>query len=240
MFRRFELYALPPDAPPDEVRKLERACRDSGRYIPEVLDSAVGTNLSDAPVRVVWEQAYASPASYQRYMVHPYHAAVIDRHILSDSPERVVADDTLGAGLVGYVCDEPRYRMTEGVRRLVLLRVNRHTAPSDIDAMGAHLEAAPQTVPTMAVSVVGANTMGSAWFDGVTPIMGPPRWTHLWEQGFADLAELLDYLKGPSELAVAESTGWEGWRHGVVVRSAHVFYRIDALHHGDAPPAPEP
>ena len=38
----------------------------------------------------------------------------------------------------------------------------------------------------MILSVVGANTLGSAWFDGVTPIAGRPRWTHLWEQGFAD------------------------------------------------------
>jgi hypothetical protein len=229
MFRRFELYAVRPDASPDEVHKLERACRDSGCYIPDVLDSAVGRNLSEAPVGVVWEQAYASPESYQRYMVHPYHAAVIDRHILSDCPERVVADDTLGAGLVGYACDEPRYRMTAGVRRVVLLRVDREASGAELDAMCAHLESVPEAVPAMTVSVVGTNTMGSAWFDGVTPIMGPPRWTHLWEQGFSDLAQLEEYREGPSELAAAERAGWEGWRDGVVVRSAHVFYEIDAL-----------
>ena len=229
MLRRFELYAVPPDASPEDVRTLARACRDSGRYIPEVLDSAVGANRSDAPVRVVWEHAYASPEAYRRYMVHPYHAAVIDRHVLSDSPECIVADDTLGAGLVGYLCDEPRYKMTTGVRRVVLLRVDREASPAELRAMCAHLEAVPEAVPTMTVSVVGANTLGSAWFDGVTPITGPPRWTHLWEQGFAELAQLEAYRDGPSELAAAERAGWDGWRDGVVVRSAHVFYEIDAL-----------
>ena len=235
MFRRFELYAVRPGAPPEDVHQLARACRDSGRYIPEVLDSAVGINLSEAPVRVVWEQAYASPEAYQRYMVHPYHAAVIDRHILSDNPERVVADDTLGAGLVGYACGEPRYRMAAGVRRLVLLRVDREATGAAVDAMCAHLEAASAAVPAMTVSVVGANTMGSAWFDGVTPIMGPPRWTHLWEQGFGDLAQLEEYRNGPSELAAAERAGWDGWRDGIVVRSAHAFYEIDALDRAAAP-----
>ena len=227
MLRRFELYDVRPDAPDDEVRKLARACRDSGRYIPEVLDSAVGVNLSDAPVGVVWEHAYASVEAYCRYMVHPYHAAVIDRFVLSDSPERVVADDTLGAGLIGYSCDTPRYRLDGGIRRLVLLRVDRHASPADVGAMTGLLESVPETVPAMTVSVVGANTLGSAWFDGVTPVMGPPRWTHVWEQGFADRDRLASYLEGSTELAAVERGGWAGWRHGVVVRAAQVFYEID-------------
>ena len=84
MLRRFEVYALRPDAPADAVVGLEEACRRCGRFIPEVLDGAVGTNLSDAPVQLVWEHAYASPEAYRRYMVHPYHAAVIDRYLLPD------------------------------------------------------------------------------------------------------------------------------------------------------------
>ena len=47
------------------------------------------------------------PEAYQRYMVHPFHAAVLDRYLLPDSPERVVTDNDLGAGLVGYQCDGP-------------------------------------------------------------------------------------------------------------------------------------
>ena len=48
----------------------------------------MGTNLSDAPVQLVWEHAYESPEAYRRYMVHPYHAVVIDRYLLPDAPER--------------------------------------------------------------------------------------------------------------------------------------------------------
>src|SRR5579864_1561245 len=96
MLRRFEIYSIRSDADEDAVAELERACREFGRYIPEVLDSAVGRNLSEAPVQLVWEHAFRSPEAYQRYMVHPYHAAILDRYLLPDSPQRVVTTDRLG------------------------------------------------------------------------------------------------------------------------------------------------
>ena len=108
---------------------LATACRRCGQFIPEVLYSAVGWNLSDAPVHLVWEHAFASPEAYQRYMVHPFHAAVLDRYLLHDSPERVVTDNDLGAGLVGYQCDEPRVRHGRGrAPAVLLLRLDRRAA----------------------------------------------------------------------------------------------------------------
>ena len=59
---------------------------------------------------LVWEHAFASPEAYRRYMVHPYHAGVLDRYLLHDSPERVVIDNDLGAGLVGYALRRSRLR----------------------------------------------------------------------------------------------------------------------------------
>ncbi len=78
----------------------------------------------------------------------------------------------------------------------------------------------------MVVSVMAANTMGSAWFDGVTPVMGPPRWTHVWEQGFVDLDALDAYRHGDSTLADVERAGWEGWMGGIVKRCAELFYEV--------------
>jgi hypothetical protein len=227
MLRRFEVYALRPDAPADGVGALESACRHCRRFIPEVLDSAVGVNRSEAPVQMVWEHAYASPEAYGRYMVHPYHAAVLDRYILQDSPERVVVDDPLGAGLVGYACDTPLYRMPGGVRRLVLLRLDAQASPQDLARLRDALEGAPEHVPDMVVSVMSANTMGSAWFDGVTPITGPPKWTHLWEQGFASLDALESYRRGDSPAAEVERSGWGGSIGAIVKRSAELFYELN-------------
>ena len=226
MLRRYEVYAIDPDAPEHRVRALEAACRDCGLFIPEVLDCAIGTNLSDAPVQLVWEHAYESPESYRRYMVHPYHAAVIDRYLLPDAPERVVIDGPSGAGLYGYHCDGPSYRMERGIRRLVLLRLDAAASESDVARLHRAMEDAPQQSPGMVVSIMAANTMGSAWFDGVTPIMGPPRWTHLWEQGFTGLDRLDAYRAGDSALARAERAGLPEWSGGIVKRSAELFYDV--------------
>jgi hypothetical protein len=80
----------------------------------------------------------------------------------------------------------------------------------------------------MSVSIMAANSMGSAWFDGVTPVMGPPRWTHLWEQGFSSLAALDSYRHGDSALAAVERGGWDRWMDGIVKRSAELFYEVSA------------
>ncbi len=229
MLRRVEVYAIAADAPAPAVQRFVEACRRCGRHIPEVLDSAVGWNRSEAPVHLVWEHAFASPEAYRRYMVHPFHATVLDRYILQDSPERVVADDTLGAGLVGYRCDEPAFRLRSGVRRLVLLRL-RAGAPADaVERLCHQLHDVPGAAPSMAVSVMAANTMGAAWFDGVTPITGPPRWTHVWEQGFASQRALDEYRQGSSELAVVERGGvaeWARWSDGVVTAVADIHYTV--------------
>jgi hypothetical protein len=182
---------------------------------------------------MVWEHAFGSPEAYQRYMVHPYHASVLDRYLLHDSPERVVVDNDFGAGFVGYTCDGPVFAMAGGLRRLVLLGARRHASPSELDRLVGTLGDAPGEIHQLVVSLVGANTLGSAWFDGVTPVTGRPRWSHLWERGFLDGDGLTAYRDGPSSLADAERRGWEGWMDGIVERSVSLHYEI-------AVPRPEP
>jgi len=225
MIRRFEIYAVAPDADDAGVSAFESACARCGRFIPEVLHSAVGWNRSDAPVQMVWEHAFASAEAYQRYMVHPYHADVLDRYLLADSPERVVVDDGLGAGLVGYSCDGPVFAMAGGLRRLVLLRLSRQASTAQVNDFERTLAGAAEA-DDLILSVVGANTLGSAWFDAVTPVGGRPRWTHLWEQGFVDTDGLASYRHGPSSLAEAERRGWQGVFDGVVERAVSLYYEI--------------
>jgi hypothetical protein len=229
MIRRFEIYGVGPDAAGPGVAALETACRRCRAFIPEVLHSRVGRDISDAGPRLVWEHAFASPEAYRRYMVHPYHADLLDRYILNDSPERVVVDDGLGAGLVGYSCDGPVFALSSGVRRLVLLRLDRSASPAEIDRLTQTLADGPADDNQLILSVVGVNTLGAAWFDAVTPITGRPRWTHLWEQGFENLAGLDAYRDGPSPLAEAERRGWAGWNNGIIERAASLHYAIDDL-----------
>jgi hypothetical protein len=220
------MYAVAPQAAPEAVRALETACRTCGRFIPEVLDGAVGWNRSEAPVQLVWEHAYESPEAYRRYMVHPFHASVLDRYLLHDSPERVVVADTMGAGLIGYHCDEPSYRMTQGVRRLVLLRLDPGAAQDDVGRLEQALCDGRTEVRELTVSVAAANTLGAAWFDGLTPVGPPPRWTHVWEQGFPSLEAFESYRTGGSVLATAERQGWKRHMGEIVTRAADVFYQI--------------
>jgi hypothetical protein len=121
MQRRFEIYSVRPDVPRKKVREMEGILRNCGRFVPEVLHSVVATNLSKAPVQVVWEHAYESAEAYDRYMVHPYHANLLDRYLLHDCPERITTANDLACGLVGYECDQPIYYMSRGFRRLVLI-----------------------------------------------------------------------------------------------------------------------
>src|SRR5665647_1112231 len=98
MLRRFEIYSVPEDVPADRVEAMAAAMRDCARYIPEVLHSAIGHARSDSTLNFVWEHAYASPEAYRRYMAHPYHAAILDRYLLQDSPERIITGNDSGLG----------------------------------------------------------------------------------------------------------------------------------------------
>jgi hypothetical protein len=126
MLRRFEIYSLNPNAPPQKVEAMRAAMKNARRYIPEVLHSAIGSNQSAVALDVVWEHAYESSESYQRYMIHPFHANIYDRYLLNDCPERIVTDNPYDVGLLGYKCETPDYFLPNGAaRRLVLLRVAR-------------------------------------------------------------------------------------------------------------------
>jgi hypothetical protein len=228
VLRRFELYGVARAPADDAVRALATACRRCGEFIPEVSHSRVGWNLSAAPVQLVWEHAFASPEAYQRYMIHPFHAAVLDRYLLPDSPERVVSDNDLGAGLVGYECDGPVFAMRKGVRRLVLLRVDRRAGAGQLHRMQAALRDVPAADDQMILSVVGANTLGAAWFDAVTAVGRRPRFTHLWEQGFVDRDALAGYRHGGSVVAEAERRQWDGWMDGIIEQAVDIHYDLDS------------
>ena len=228
MLRRFEIYTLREDAPPDRLQRLEEAFRSCGQFIPEVNHSVVGKNLSDQPIHMVWEHSYDSPEAYQRYMIHPFHANVLDRYLLNDSPERVVTNSPLGDGvLVGYSCEEPIYYMKEGVRKVVLFGLSGPDADSQRAGFIASLRKLADSEKGVLLSVVEPNTMGIAWFDGVTPILPPSRWTHIWELGFESLDAYHAYQEGGSQLARSENDGWTGEGRGVVSQAVELHYRVE-------------
>jgi hypothetical protein len=227
MLRRFEIYSLRKGAPAEAVARLRLALRDCARYIPEVLHSAIGTNIAEGELELAWEHAYESPEAYQRYMIHPFHAGILDRYLMA-GPERVTESNALGAGIGGYECETPVYFQPGGVRRLVHLQLAPDASADQIEAVGEILRNAPLDAPELSTSVFAANTMATRWFDGVTPVTtSAPAWSHLWEQGFTSLDAAEAYLTGSSRLAATERVDWDGWMDGIVLDELHVTYELE-------------
>jgi hypothetical protein len=186
MIRRFETYAFLPGTPPPDQDRLATVLAQVGRYVPEVLHGAVGWNRSEAAARLVWEHAFASAETYGRYMVHPYHAELIDRYVLADSPERIV-DTAKGAGLFGYPCADICPVVALPARRLLLLDIDPGTSAPRLDALFAAL-AAEERAGGAAATAWGPNTLATTWFDAVNPLPVPaPKWSHVFESGYPSL-----------------------------------------------------
>jgi hypothetical protein len=191
---------------------MERRLLECQRYLPELLHSAIGYNRSPAKLDVAWEHAYESPESYQRYMVRPYHSNIIDRYLLNDSPERVVTDSELDAGLVGYACDGPVFYLPAGyARRVVLLRLQPGTA----DAFAAIIEKMKDANRRMILSIVAENSFATRWMDGVNQIYETTTFSHIWEQGYADLAD-----------AEEARTDWKEMAGGMIEKALELWYTI--------------
>lgn len=214
MLRRWEIYSLAPGTPNAKVEEMERRFLECQRHLPELLHSAIGYNQSPAGYDIAWEHAYQSPESYQRYMVHHYHSNIIDRYLLNDSPERVVIDSELDAGLVGYACEGPVFYLPPGhARRLVLLRLR----PGSAEAFAAIIEQSKATNPSMLLSVFAENSFATRWMDGVNQIYAETTYTHIWEQGYADLAD-----------AEQASTSWQIIADDMVEKTLELWYTIKA------------
>jgi hypothetical protein len=202
MLRRFEAYSFRADADTGLRDRLREALLDSSRRIPEVLHSAIGQPVAGAGADLVWEHGFQSPEAYRRYMEHPFHASVLDRYLLADSPERIVEQSRVGIGLAGYACVGPQYFLPSGIRRLVFLDMRR-ARPEEIELV-ADL-AGRADIPE--VSVFAANSLAAAWFDGETQLGTGPRWSHLWEQGFEDEEALRHHLEEAAESGDRSGTG---------------------------------
>ncbi|MDG2002571.1 MAG: hypothetical protein P8J20_04500 [Novosphingobium sp.] len=213
MLRRYEIYPVDPAASAEAREAMNVGIRDCANFIPELLHSAIGHAESETNLNFVWEHAYQSPEHYQRYMRHPYHAAILDRFLMNDSPERIIVDNPHGLGLVGYDIDEPDYLLPAGAaRRLVALQL---AEGSQERFAGIAKEEAERC--GMINSIFEYNSFAAKWFDGETDTGLPTNWTHLWEQGFADL-----------DAARAYQPQWREKAGDMVEDSIELLYELEA------------
>jgi hypothetical protein len=209
ILRRFEMYSF--EGPASSVESFARAAKECARYIPEVLHSAIGQISGAPPLNFAWEQAYASPESYCRYMEHPYHAALLDRYLMIDSPECILTSNALGVGLIGYRAEPEEFFLPSGARRVIAMQL-RDGAETDF----ASLAAANLGKDGMVVSVFKDNWFGSRWFDAETIVDPNPMHSHIWEQGFPNL-----------EAAEANATSWRSAAESMTDMMVEMTYSIE-------------
>ena len=215
--RRWEMFTLAPDAPPSARDRLRRAMRDCARFIPGITRCAVGTNIADGPIELVWETTYASVAAYaSTYMTHPYHAALLDRFLLPDCPERITTANDFGAGLIGYRVEPDRPLRDVALRRLFLLDLEPNAADELVRAVAGADDG-------WSLSVMAQNTMATRWFDAETDLGGRPAWSHLWDQCFASVEQYEAHRRGETEAASIEAL----LGTNSAVRSTEVVYAPD-------------
>ena len=218
MQRRFEMYRIRADVPRTVVDEFTEILRHCGEYIPELLDSAAAEIPAARGVNFVWEHAYPSAEAYEAYMCHPYHICVLDRYLLPDAPGLITARDSSRLGLLGYEIAEPLYRLTDGVRRLVVFNVEAGTPAERVNDLLDEMRDTPHRSPELLVSIAEPNTMGAEWFPGA--------WSHIWEQAFESERSLQSYLEGDSPLAQAERAGFQEGVASVIERSVDLHYGL--------------
>jgi hypothetical protein len=194
--RRWEMFSLDPAAPASARDRLRRAMGECDRFVPGITRCAVGTNTADGPVELIWETTYRSVGAYAtEYMTHPYHAALLDRFLLPDCPERITTSNDSGAGLVGYTVARDRPLGPVAWRRLLLLDLLDEPDAADVELPD----------DGWSDSILAANTMSTRWFDGETDLGGRPVWSHLWDQCFASRDQYEAHVAGSSRAARVES-----------------------------------
>ena len=220
--RRFEMYRIRNDVPRAVVDEFTEILRHCSEYIPQLMDSVAAEIRTERGVNFVWEHAYPSAEAYEEYMCHPYHICVLDRYLLPDAPGLITGRDDSQLGLLGYEIDEPAYRRTEGIRRLVVFNVDPGAPPDRVDDLLCQMRDASQSAPELLLSIAEPNTMGAEWFPGA--------WSHIWEQAFETERSMRSYLEGDSPLAQAERSGFRaGSQDGVasvIERSVDLHYRL--------------
>lgn len=217
MIRRFYVMPLNPNVTDKLAGKLLKDFSESDRFISGLIDSSAAIDLSSRTV--IWEMRFIDEETYTgAYMVHPYHMATLDNYLIADSPEAVVHD----IFTTRYKVPQAALRIEEGIRRLVLMKLPEGADTSVLEAITAGGEGA--TTSIFCPDNVAYQFPGKSL-----------NWTHIWEQGFTDMAALNHYLETAEGIA---SSRLEGLRRlGVDVTALKIFTYPFKLKPAQSPPA---
>jgi hypothetical protein len=220
MIRRYYILPLRPGVPDAKVQEFLDVLCAADRFIPGLRDSSAGVDLDSRTM--LWENTFVDEASYSGpYMVHPYHIGAIDNYVMADSPECLTQDIYVAR----YQTPDATQRLRSGIRRVLFFNVN---TDGDASAIGS-LAAEPDG---MAASAFGGDDVGWVSAKGRA-------WTHTWEQGFTDTAQLQRYLRTRDGIACSSLEGFT--RLGIHLGALKIFtYPIELTppEHQSAAPTP--
>lgn len=203
MIRRFYIMPLDHGVSDDKVEEFRQSFDNADLFIDGLHDAACGVDLNSRTV--VWENNFDSEENYTGpYMLHPYHAQSLDNYIVFESPE-CISHDIYTARYI--IPDGTAQTLQKGIRRVMLLHIEEGSDTSAIENFD-HAAAG------MATSVFSP--------ENVTYVSPKGRsCTHVWDQGFTDMAALEVFLSSPVGL---ETTSREGLRRlGVEVQRITIF-----------------
>lgn len=92
MIRRLYMVRMLPDIPPARIESMVEALCAAPEHIPGFVYSRVNPEESRNSFHFVWDHAFVDAKGVDTYMVHPYHANIIDEFLYNESPGAVVED----------------------------------------------------------------------------------------------------------------------------------------------------
>jgi hypothetical protein len=214
MIRRFYIMPLNAGVSEADIAEMIHGFDECDRFLPGLFDSAAGLDTDNRTV--IWENNFVDLATYSgAYMTEPYHACTLDEYLMGDSP-RCFTHDTF---TVRYEAPDTLPRLEKGVRRLVIMKLPEGADTSAIEALAAKPDG-------MATSAFYKDTVGWVSAKGRS-------WTHVWDQGFADVDALNRYLKTPDGISGSSVDGLK--RLNVDVEAVKVFTYPFALKPAQSP-----
>jgi Stress responsive A/B Barrel Domain len=216
MYRRVALLHVDPATTDADRDAFERELGDVGGRVPAVTHSHLGRHLEGTVGGgdYTWDLAFAdadSCPSWGDQLRIGGHATLFDRMV-----KRV---DCVQFPSTEVAIVDPDMR--DLVKRTLFLEVSKDASADQVDRFDHVLMGMPRYIPAI-------RNWACHRADDLAPT-GPRRWTHVWEQEYADISGLrVDYMMSPYHWGFVD--GWfdsESPHHIVEQGVAHVFCGSD-------------
>ena len=212
MYRRIALLHLHPQASPDEIAVLERELGDIVNRVPGLAHAHLGRHYPNTVGggEYTWDLAFTDR---EHCVAWPDQLRVSEQVDLF--AKLVARTDAVQFAATNTHVAQPA--ITDFIKRTLFLEVERSTPPAEAQNFDRVLTGMPRYIPAI------RNWAYHRVDDDA--IIGPRRWTHVWEQEFQELSGLrVDYMVTPYHWGYVDTWFDPESPHRVVASGvAHVY-----------------